>query len=162
MTVEQPPLSSIYEGWQAYQEGLSQALAPLTAEQLALRAAPNLRSVSEMARHIIGARARWFYMLMEEGGTEFEALGKWDRSDAPARSAQELVAGLERTWQGMQAAMRRWTAEEWQETWPGEDDSEPETITRPWVIWHLIEHDVHHGGEISITLGAHGVQGVSL
>ena len=25
--------------------------------------------------------------------------------------------------------------------------------TRQWVIWHLIEHDVHHGGEISLTLG---------
>jgi len=25
------------------------------------------------------------------------------------------------------------------------------------VIWHLIEHDLHHGGEIALTLGLHGL-----
>jgi uncharacterized damage-inducible protein DinB len=25
------------------------------------------------------------------------------------------------------------------------------------VVWHLIEHDLHHGGELSLTLGMHGV-----
>jgi uncharacterized damage-inducible protein DinB len=62
----------------------------------------------------------------------------------------------------MHEAIARWTAEEWEKTWPGEDDSEPEVITRQWVIWHLIEHDVHHGGEISIVLGAHGLPGIQL
>jgi uncharacterized damage-inducible protein DinB len=111
---------------------------------------------------MIGARARWFYSLMGEGGDEFEDLSKWDRRDAPARSADELIRGLETTWQGMQAAIGRWTPEEWRESYPGEDDSEPESITRQWVIWHLIEHDLHHGGEISITLGMHGVPGIEL
>ena len=54
------------------------------------------------------------------------------------------------------------TAEDWQQTWLGEDEGEPDTITRPWVIWHLIEHDLHHGGEISLTLGANGISGLSL
>jgi uncharacterized damage-inducible protein DinB len=162
MTSEQPFLSDIYEGWRAYQDALTRALAPLTADQLDLRAAPRLRSVRDIAAHVIGARARWFHMLMGEGGDLFADLGRWDRSDAPPRSAAELVDGLEQTWRGMHEAIARWTPEQWQETWPGEDETEPETITRPWVIWHLIEHDLHHGGEVSITLGAHGVQGLSL
>lgn len=70
--------------------------------------------------------------------------------------------GLEATWKGMHKAIARWTAEDWKMTWPGEDDTEPELITRQWVIWHLIEHDLHHGGEISITLRAHGVRGLEL
>src|SRR5690606_28840664 len=129
---------------------------------LDLHAGPTLRSVGHIAAHMIGARARWFHALMGEGGDEFQALGNWDRRGARARSAQELGDGLERTWQGMHEAIARWTPEEWQETWPGEDESEPEVITRPWVIWHLIEHDLHHGGEISITLGANGSRGLSL
>lgn len=162
MTTEQQTLSTIYQGWHTYQDMLVRALMPLTAEQFSLRAAPRLRSVGEVAAHIIGARARWFHALMGEGGDEFAALGRWDRRDAPARSAAELVQGLEATWRGMHAAIDRWTAEEWQQTWPGEDESEPEVITRPWVIYHLIEHDLHHGGEISITLGAHGVRAIEL
>jgi uncharacterized damage-inducible protein DinB len=155
-------VSSIYAGWHAYQEVLVEALRPLQEEQLALRASPQLRSVGEIVRHMIGARARWFYMLMGEGGQEFADLGTWDRSGERERSVEEIIHGLERTWEGMQAAIASWSAEQWQQTWPGEDASEPEAITRAWVIWHLIEHDLHHGGEISIILGAHGVPALDL
>jgi uncharacterized damage-inducible protein DinB len=155
-------VSSIYEGWHIYQAAMTQAITPLTSEQLAFRVAPHLRSVGEIAAHVIGVRARWFYLLMGEGGDEFKALGGWDRQDAKIRSAAELVTGLGVSWTGMHEAIGRWTAADWAKTWPGEDDSEPETITRPWVIWHLIEHDLHHGGEISITLGAHGLRALEL
>lgn len=162
MTANQKLISTIYAGWHTYQKALIEALQPLEDAQLEIQASPELRSVREIAQHVIGARARWFYLLMDEGGQEFEAFGKWDRRGGRARSADELVEGLEATWEGMQAAIQRWTPEDWQQTWPGEDDSEPETITRQWVIWHLIEHDLHHGGEISIILGAHGLAGLGL
>jgi uncharacterized damage-inducible protein DinB len=155
-------VATIYEGWRAYQAALIEALAPLTEEQLAVHVGPALRSVENIARHMIGARARWFYMLMQEGGEAFKEMGRWDHPDGSARSAAELVQGLEGTWAGMQAAIQRWTEEDWQQTWPGEDDTEPEIITRQWVIWHLIEHDVHHGGEISMILGAHDMDGLAL
>ena len=37
------------------------------------------------------------------------------------------------------------------------DPGEPEMFTRQWVIWHLIEHDLHHGGEAFYTLGMNGL-----
>ncbi len=162
MAENQELTASMYEGWHTYQRALLKALRPLESQQLALRAAPHLRSVGEIARHMIGARARWFHALLNEGGAEFAALGTWDRSDAPERSAAELVGGLETTWQGMQDAIKRWSPEEWQQTYEGEDASEPELFTRHWVIWHLLEHDLHHGGEISLTLGMYGVPAVDL
>src|SRR3990170_6480043 len=162
MNSDQQLYQSIHKGWHTYQDVLVGALRPLNADQLSLRAASNLRSVGQISAHIIGARARWFYLLMGEGGREFKTLGNWDRRAAKARTAEELISGLEVTWQGMQAAIARWTPEDWQKTWPGEDAREPETITRQWVIWHLIEHDLHHGGEISITLGVHGISALAL
>jgi uncharacterized damage-inducible protein DinB len=162
MTDNSPLVRAILEGWSACQQALVKSLVPLSPEQLALKAAPRLRSVSQIVAHVIGARARWFYLLMGEGGEAFKALGAWDRRGARARSAEELVSGLEATWAGMQEAIQRWTPEEWQQTWPGEDASEPEIISRQLVIWHLIEHDLHHGGEVSITLGAHGVRALKL
>ena len=149
--------STIYDGWHNYQTLLIACLRPLTAEQLTLRAAPQLRSMGETATHMIGARGRWFHSLMGEGGDQFEEFARWDRAGMPARSAAELVGALEITWQTMQAAIGRWTPADWEQTYPGEGPDEPEVITRQWVIWHLIEHDVHHGGEISLTLGMHGL-----
>jgi uncharacterized damage-inducible protein DinB len=162
MSNEDKLVSSIFDGWHQYQLNLIEALAPLSNDQLELRPATRLRSVGEIATHIIGARASWFYLLMGEGGEEFDDLGKWDRRGKRARIADELVSGLEATWEGMQAAITHWTAEDWERTWEGEGDDEPKSITRQWVIWHLIEHDLHHGGEISIVLGSHGVPALNL
>jgi uncharacterized damage-inducible protein DinB len=53
----------------------------------------------------------------------------------------------------MQASIARWTPADWEEKL----DDEGEIVTRSWIIWHLIEHDLHHGGEASITLGMHGL-----
>ncbi len=78
MTEQQSSLAAIYEGWQTYQGRLITALTPLVSDQLSLRAAPTLRSIEEIARHMIGARARWFYQLMAEGGDEFAVLRTWD------------------------------------------------------------------------------------
>jgi uncharacterized damage-inducible protein DinB len=45
---------------------------------------------------------------------------------------------------------------------PGEGTHEPSLITRQWVIWHLIEHDLHHGGEISLTMGMYRLKAPDL
>src|SRR5690348_518795 len=45
MQTEASPLAILFSNWADYQQQLIKAIAPLTPEQLALRAAPNLRSV---------------------------------------------------------------------------------------------------------------------
>jgi uncharacterized damage-inducible protein DinB len=153
-----------YEGWETFQNVLCAALAPLTDEQLHLRTAPNLRSVGDNLRHIIGARARWFYMLMGIGGELFANLSEWDRPNQPERSASALIDGLQQSWGVIRATLTEWTADDLTYTYPNEDrePGEPETFSRQWVIWHLIEHDIYHGGEISQILGANGLKGVDL
>lgn len=155
-------IPSIFKGWRDYQAALIQAIMPLTADELAVRIATDQRSVREIVVHIIGARAGWFRSIMEEGDGEFVALASKDYRAARSWSAAELVSGLETTWEGMQAAINGWRAKDWQQAWPGEYEGEPEVITRQWVIWHIIEHDLHHGGEVSIILGANGIQGLEL
>ena len=158
MTEHSSTLATIYEGWNNYQALMVQALTPLSEEQLALSAAPGLRTVDEIVRHIIGARGRW----LGEDGQEMAELGTWDRQGMPPRTAAELVRGLETTWRLMHEAIASWTPEAWAMTFPGEPPEEPAVITRQWVIWHLIEHDLHHGGEVALTLGAHGLQALHL
>lgn len=152
MNAPQSTLSVLFEGWNNYQTLMIKVLTPLSADQLALRAASNLRSIGEIVTHMIGARARWFHDLIGEGDQEFVTLATWDRQGMPVRSASELVSGLELSWRVMQDALARWTPAEWEQTYEEEGG-----VTRQWVIWHLIEHDLHHGGEFSLTLGMHGL-----
>ncbi len=37
-----------------------------------------------------------------------------------------------------------------------------QVFRRGWVVWHTLEHDLHHGGEISQILGSHGLPGLGV
>jgi uncharacterized damage-inducible protein DinB len=110
MAKNQTTLAAFYKGWGNYQELLTQAITTLTPDQLALEAAPQLRSIGVIAAHIIAARVWWFHNLMGEGSVVIAPMLSWDDDDAPPRSAPELVSGLEATWHMIDDALNRWTA----------------------------------------------------
>lgn len=152
-----------YQGWEAYQELLIQVIAPLSDEQLALRAAPHLRTIGENVAHIIGTRVGWFHGNMGEGEAEIVApLDMWDAPGAPNRSAAELITGLKTTWQMLHNSLANWTAADLNQVFEDTDKGKTVYYTRQWIIWHVIEHDLHHGGEVSLTLGMHGLQAPDL
>ena len=151
-------VAPFYEGWENYQNLLITAITPLTDEQLNLRGAPYMRSIGENMLHIIACRARWFHRLMGEGGGDMEAIMVWDREESPARSAPELVSGLQQTMHLIQDGLARWTPADLEFEFRGTNPNYGDyALSRQWVIWHVIEHDLHHGGEVSFMLGMHGL-----
>src|SRR6266581_391422 len=140
-----------------YLQGVSTALARLTPEQLALRAAPNLRSIEELAHHIIAVRAGWFHYQLEEGGEELRAFTTWGEPESSPRSAEELVSGLEHTWRVIQDVLGRYTLADLRSTVQDEWNGKIHDLSRGWVLWHVLQHDLHHGGEIAYSLGMHGL-----
>ena len=162
MAQRPPPLSAFFKGWEVYQQRLVTTVAALTPEQLALRAAPNVFSIGKVARHIIAMRVGWFHLLMGEGSPDLVPMWHWDGPEQPERSPAELAAGLEVTGTMIQDALSRWTPadlnKEFQDWYPWEEYRGDEPwYSRQWVIWHIVEHDLHHGGELSLTLGMHGM-----
>jgi len=99
---------------------------------------------------------------MQEGSEEMEPMASWDDEGEPFRSAAELVAGLETTWAIIESGLKRWTAADMVEVFyrPGSDKTR--SYTRQWIIWHVLEPDLHHGGELSFALGAQGLPGIDL
>jgi uncharacterized damage-inducible protein DinB len=153
-------------GYEVHQRRLVKMIAPLDAAQLDLAAAPHLWSVRTLACHIIGARAWWFNSWMGEGPSEFAQMNAWDEDEALAtRPAAEMVRGLELSWSVIKAGLERWSAAdlttEFIRPVPNAQGERP-SRSRQWIVWHLVEHDVHHGGEISFSLGMHGVTGLDL
>jgi uncharacterized damage-inducible protein DinB len=161
MTAPQINLLSFYKGWDTYQALLIKALAPLSSEELALRVAPHLRSVGENVAHIISGRVSNF-LVMAEAGAEIAPLETWDERGAPSRSATELVSGLEATWQMIQMALTRWTPADLEDVFVDGQGEQAPRFTRQSIIWSTIKHDLHHGGEISLTLGVHDLEALDL
>jgi uncharacterized damage-inducible protein DinB len=156
-----PTLAVVYAGWEADHRLLVEIIGALTQEQLALRAAPHLRTVSALASHIIATRARMTHWILREGDNELEALAYWDGADQPAppviRSAAALVAGLEATWRLISAGLQHWTVSDLADVIEWKYHGAISVFTRGQVIWNLVRHDYHHGGEIMLTLGVHGI-----
>ena len=150
------------KGWEAYQQLLIDAIRPLTAEQLALQVGHDLRPAGMIAAHIVGARVRWLRRVLGEGDEDLERWAHWDREGSPMPSGKELAQALEASWHPLKAGLERWKPGDYEHTVTWEEDGQKEAFTRGWVVWHLIEHDLHHGGELSLLLGSHALRGVEL
>ena len=149
-------LADVYAGWDDFNKKLAEALAPLSDEQLDLRVAPGQRSAREIISHLVRVRASWFELL---GATdpEWTSYLTWDRSGEPTRDAAEIVKGVEATLRLLNDMLTGWTVADLAEKYEGEWRGEPYSLTRQWVIQHVLEHDHFHGGELFLTLGAHGI-----
>lgn len=152
-------LEVIYENWQSYQEKLRDCIAPLTNEQLRLQPAAQMWPLGQLIQHIISVRAGWFSGTLQEGDEAMNEYMEWGQRDSPERNAVELVRGLDATWAFMESRLQRWTPTDCTQTFPDEtDDGHVYEVSRSWVIYHVLEHDLHHGGEISLILGMHGLR----
>lgn len=57
----------------------------------------------------------------------------------------------------MTNCLARWTSDDMRQEFPDDWDGKIVQLPRAWVVYHVLEHDLHHGGEISLTLGMHGI-----
>jgi uncharacterized damage-inducible protein DinB len=155
-------LQVIYESWRGYQEKLHDAVAPLTDEQLTLQPAPHMWPLGQLVQHIISVRAGWFSGTLQDEDAAMNEYMSWGQRDSPARTAAEMVRGLDETWAFIESRLQRWTPEECAQTFPDEWDGQVYQVSRSWVIYHVLEHDLHHGGEISLILGMNGLRSLDL
>jgi uncharacterized damage-inducible protein DinB len=166
-------LRPFYEGWARHQALVLDALRDLTPEQLGLRTAPQQWAVWQLAGHVAGSRAYWFHDVLGEGDPTTRDLFRVQRTTVPdvrledagweddedhPRTAMELVDGLTRTWSLVDDCLGRWTPEDLDASIVRPS----RTHHRGWVVWHVMEHDVHHGGEISQILGSNGLPGLDM
>ncbi len=157
MTTTSPSLMTVYEGWDGYQLSLVRAVAPLSREQLVWRPAPHLRSAGQIASHIIHGRIGWFQRMGAPGSAELASQVAAKSEDAIAENATELVSWLETSWQMIENTLNRWTVADLAQTYLQPYQGKTYAITRQWTIWRILAHDLHHGGELAVTLGTQGI-----
>lgn len=172
-----PEQQTFYDGWANYHHLLLDAIRDLSADQLRLRPAPELWAVWQLAGHMAATRTYWFHDVLGEGEPALRDLFRvtsttvpglavadatWEDDEDHPRGPAEIVEGLERSWAMIEDCLRRWTQDDLAVEFSRRRRSGSQMFTRQWVVWHLIEHDLHHGGEISLILGSNGLTGLDL
>jgi uncharacterized damage-inducible protein DinB len=136
--------------WRAVRRGLYAALDQLDDEQLAFVPREGMWSLGTVARHIANAEEGWFrYVAAREldEGPPFVV-----EEPATVESIKGLLAEVhDRTETYLRAVadadLNRAITAQW-----------GETLTLQWILWHVLEHEIHHRGEIYLMLGLMGME----
>jgi uncharacterized damage-inducible protein DinB len=144
--------NALFGHWADVRQGLIQALDLLTDEQLGFRPREGLWSLHETVCHIIGSEDGWFRLVVTH------ELGSWEDADykpvdfATVAALKDLLSTVHARIEAMYT--------------PGGDAKLAEIVELPWgpkvsqewVVWHVLEHEIHHRGEIYLMLGLLGME----
>lgn len=174
MTASPAPLSSIFEGWNGYQQSIVSAVTPLTPDQLNWRPAENFNTVGELVRHISLGRLTWLLRMQAPGSAAVaQQIADWaedsdgnrdvvEKSIAITQQPAELVRWLDLTWQIIENTLNTWGAADLWQTYPHRWNGDLYAVSRQWTLWRVLNHDLHHGGELSLMLGLQGIEAFEL
>ena len=148
----------LFPYWNDNRALLTEIAGRVRDEELDVRPAEGLRSAGDVLRHVIGSEERWWH-----GGIHGRPYDAWrppgweqmspeERQQSYRRrfpTIRSILEGLEAAHAPVQAFLEELDAadlcEKRQATW-----GEPNTLR--WILWHLVEHDQHHRGQLCTRL----------
>ncbi len=156
-----------YDMWPQYNRRLREVIGAMSAEQLAIRPSPDLWPIWATVGHTAGARVYWLCDVVGEPGIEttpFTAGGEegWEDDLDHPRSAEELVEALDSTFRIIEGCLDRWTTDTIHEEVRREYAGTVTVHTRSSILQRMFSHDAYHCGELSQTLGIHGLPQIDL
>lgn len=168
MSTLQQSIRPFYAGWETHNQAIVDVVANLTPEQLVIRPAPDRDPIWATVAHTAGARVYWLCGVFGEPGadaTPFPQVttgeGWEDDLDTP-RDADELVVALTTSWAIVDGCLDRWTPAMLDEAFERPTAKGIQLHTRQSVLMRLLTHDAYHCGELSQTLGIHGLPQIDL
>ena len=163
IVLEKVSLSFIYRGWDGYQQSLVSAISSLSAEQLLYRSTPSQRSVGEIASHIAFGRLDWFNRMSTPGTESLVERAApfwkpWGEVNSEINdNVIEIVNWLELTWEMIETNLSNWSVEDLTWCYRQQYGDKTYEVSRQWVLWRILSHDIHHGGQLSVLLANQGL-----
>ena len=156
-----------YDYWEQYNRRLTEVVAAMSPEQLAVRPSPDGWPVWATVAHTAGGRVYWLCDVLDEPGKEqtpFGDLGDegWEDDLSHPRNAAELVDALDSSWRVIDGCLDRWSPEDLASTIERRYLDTIQVHTRGSVLQRLFSHDAYHCGELSQTLGMHQLPQIDL
>jgi uncharacterized damage-inducible protein DinB len=157
-----------YDRWPQYNRRLTEVVGAMSDAQLAIRPSPDGWPVWATVGHTAGARVYWLCGVAGVPGAEgtpfpdaSSGVGWEDDPDHP-RGATELVLALDTTWAIVDRVLDDWTPELLDEPVERSFDGTRQTHSRGSILQRLLTHEAYHCGELSQTLGIHGLEQIDL
>jgi hypothetical protein len=157
-----------YHMWPQYNRRLRDRMATMTDEQLAIRPSPDALPIWAAIGHTAAMRVYWLCEVVAEPGAEvtpFWADGAsidWADDLGHPRGAYEIVVALETSFSIIDRCLDRWTFDMLTDQVERHYDGTVQVHTRASILQRLLTHEAWHAGELSQTLGIHGLPQLDL
>ena len=147
--------NDMFSHWKQIREGLLHTIDLYREDELLYVPGETTRAVGEMMLHIADAEDGWFrYAVTQE-------LEEW-----PSQYTMENYPNREAIKEVLTDVHER--VEKYLDTL--EESDLTRIIKAPWgeeiplgrIFWHVLEHEIHHRGELSLILGLLGREGLDV
>lgn len=156
-----------YDMWPQYDRRLREVIGAMSTEQLAIRPSAGLWPIWATVGHTAGGRVYWLCDVIGEPGAETTpfadvANNGWEDDIGHPRGADELVKALASTFRLVDGCLDRWTPGMLADEIHRDYDGTVQVHTRGSILQRLFSHEAYHCGELSQTLGIHGLPQIDL
>lgn len=162
------PIRPAFSMWPHYNRSLRRVVAAMTAEQLAIKPAPDRWPLWATVGHLACQRVSGLCGLAGEPGAETTPFPNalyhcpGDEDLEHVLSADDLAGALDSTFRIVEACLDRWTLGMLEEELRRQFETEDWVSTRGAVIQRAFAHDIYHCAELNETLAIAGLPQINL
>ena len=146
--------SQIFSHWNQVRDDLLSTIDMFKEDELMFVPFTGSWSVGKIMLHIADCDNYWLHFVVRH---EIEEWSYYDLVNHPTTPAiKEVLESVRNKTMPFLDSLDESDLDEVYKT------PEGEAFTLRWIIWHVLEHEVHHRGELSLVLGLLGRQGLDV
>lgn len=148
-------LSELFKHWKQLHRDLLWTISQFDQADLVYRPFQHSWMAGDIMVHIADAEDGWFRYVIKRELDDWPSysLDEYPDIESIKRLISEVHARTEAFLEELDSAdLDRMVQLPWKEA----------ETTLGWIIWHVIEHEVHHRGELSLILGSLGREGLDV
>lgn len=148
-------LSKIFSHWEQVREDLLVTIDQFEDHELIYTPFESAWPVGQIMLHIGSAEEGWFGYVINK---ELIAWPEYEMENYPTRESIKIL--LTDIHQRTKADLESWNLADLDRPirLPWNDHE----LSLNWIIWHVLEHEIHHRGELSFVLGMLGRDGLDV
>jgi uncharacterized damage-inducible protein DinB len=146
--------SQIFSHWQQVRHDLLATTDKFSQEELSYTPFKGSWPVGQIMLHIADCEDNWVHGVVRQ---EIKPWVFYDLADYPTKDAIKEM--LDNAHQKTIAFLEGLDEDDLKKKYHTPDD---ESFSLYWIIWHVLEHEIHHRGELSLALGLLGREGLDV
>jgi len=147
-------LSEMFSHWEQVRDDLLETIDKFSEEELSYVPFNDSWPVGQIMLHIADCEDNWLHGVVRN---EFEPWIGYPFKDYPNKAA--IVEVLNKARERTLPLLEGLEESNLEDKYAIPDGHK---FTLRWIIWHVLEHEIHHRGELSLILGILGREGLDV